>query len=382
MQDTDPMQKTIVFCERVEHAERLRQALVNANPEEANRNRRYVARITGDNPESKQELENFTNPESPYPVIVTTSKLLTTGVDVQTCKLIVLDSTINSISEFKQIIGRGTRLNEEYGKYYFAIMDFRGATRHFSDPEFDGNPFKEREEIHLSDPESVESMQGELEEETVAPEELKENNPEEEILIDPTHTEESKPLKPVVEGVDFNVATRMVQYIDPESGKLIAESIADYSRKKLQEKFESLDTFLSTWNQSQRKDVIIDELKEKGIPVEELKKDIGLNIDEFDLILHVAFNQKPLTRSERAKKVKQDHILSTYQGQARQILETLLDKYAEEGSLAIDDIGDLEVQPFTQYGTPVEIVNDLFGGKQNYLKALKELQKELYEVTV
>jgi type I restriction enzyme R subunit len=225
-------------------------------------------------------------------------------------------------------------------------------------------------------------MQGELEEETVAPEELKENNPEEEILIDPTHTEESKPLKPVVEGVDFNVATRMVQYIDPESGKLIAESIADYSRKKLQEKFESLDTFLSTWNQSQRKDVIIDELKEKGIPVEELKKDIGLNIDEFDLILHVAFNQKPLTRSERAKKVKQDHILSTYQGQARQILETLLDKYAEEGSLAIDDIGDLEVQPFTQYGTPVEIVNDLFGGKQNYLKALKELQKELYEVTV
>jgi type I restriction enzyme R subunit len=313
---------------------------------------------------------------------VTTSKLLTTGVDVQTCKLIVLDSTINSISEFKQIIGRGTRLNEEYGKYYFAIMDFRGATRHFSDPEFDGNPFKEREEIHLSDPESVESMQGELEEETVAPEELKENNPEEEILIDPTHTEESKPLKPVVEGVDFNVATRMVQYIDPESGKLIAESIADYSRKKLQEKFESLDTFLSTWNQSQRKDVIIDELKEKGIPVEELKKDIGLNIDEFDLILHVAFNQKPLTRSERAKKVKQDHILSTYQGQARQILETLLDKYAEEGSLAIDDIGDLEVQPFTQYGTPVEIVNDLFGGKQNYLKALKELQKELYEVTV
>jgi type I restriction enzyme R subunit len=380
MREVDPMQKAIIFCENIDHAERMRQALTNANSDMVSQNHRYIVRITGDNPEGKQELENFINPESPYPTMVTTSKLLTTGVDVQTCKLIVLDTTINSISEFKQIIGRGTRINEEYGKYYFAIMDFRGATRHFSDPEFDGSPFKEKDGEYIKDADDINSFQKELEEETVSEKDIKENNPYEEILIDPTQKEDKKEKTvPVVEGVDFNVATRMIQYIDPESGKLIAESLTDYSRKKIQEKFESLDTFLRAWNQAERKDAIINELKEKGIPLEELKKDVGLNVDEFDLVLHVAFNKKPLTRSERAKKVKQEDVLSKYEGKAGEVLEALLDKYADQGSLAIDDIGDLEVSPFDQFGTAYQIVNDIFGGKEQYKQAVKDLQQELYQ---
>lgn len=370
--DTDEMQKAIIFCVDIDHAERMRQALVNASGDIARQNRRYVVRITGDNDEGKKEIENFINPESPYPVLVTTSKLLTTGVDAQTCKLIVLDAPINSMSEFKQIIGRGTRVNEEYGKYYFTIMDFRGATRLFADPDFDGDPVKVYELEEGID------IKAHIEEETESIECILRDHPQEQILIDPTDTGTKREKVVIREGVEFNVATKMIQYIDPETGKLIAETLTDYSKKRLLDASPTLATFLSKWSETERKEAVIAELVELGVPFEELQSEIGLNIDVFDLVLHIAYDKKPLTRSERAANVRKQNYFGKYEGRARAVLEALLDKYADQGSIAIDDIGDLEVSPFTEFGTPVEIVNDIFGGREEYLAALRELQATLY----
>lgn len=373
MQDTDPMQKAIIFCVDIDHAERMREELVNANAEQVNQNHRYVVRITGDNEDGKKEIENFINPESPYPVLVTTSKLLTTGVDAQTCKLIVLDAPINSMSEFKQIIGRGTRINEEFDKFYFTIMDFRGVTRLFADPDFDGEPVK------IYEPKDKESIKKHIEEETVEPSEIKEENPKEEIIFDPTEEENEKVKKVVVaEGVEFNVATKMIHYIDPKTGKLIAENLTDYSRKQILGTMPTLDEFIRKWSEAERKDAIVKELESKGIPLEELQKEVGLNLDLFDLILHVAYNKKPLTRRERVAKLRKQDYFAKYEGRAREVVEALLDKYADQGSIAIDDIGDLEVSPFTEIGTPYEIVNDIFGGREQYFVTLKELQEKLY----
>ncbi|MFP4022707.1 MAG: EcoAI/FtnUII family type I restriction enzme subunit R [Candidatus Paceibacterota bacterium] len=382
MKETDPMQKAIVFCVYIDHAERMRQALVNANPEASGKNHRYTVRITGDVADGRQELESFIDPESPYPVIVTTSKLLTTGVDAQTCKLIVLDSPINSMTEFKQIIGRGTRVKEEFGKFYFTIMDFRGTTRLFADPEFDGEPIKDSKERHIHETEDIESIAQEIDQETLSVEELKENDPAQEILLDPDkEAEKEKKTKPIIEGVDFNISTRMIQYIDPETGKLVAESLVDYSQKRIKEIFHSLDDFLQRWNESERKDAILKELEDKGIPLEELKKEIGVNFGEFDTILHVAFNRKPMTRSERAQKAREEGALEKYEGEAREILEALLEKYADQGILAVDDIGDLEVSPFTEFGTPIDIVNGIFGGRDQYMNALKDMQEKLFNIS-
>jgi len=373
MRDTDFMQKAIIFCVDIDHAERMREELVNANAEQVNQNHRYVVRITGDNEEGKKEIENFINPESPYPVLVTTSKLLTTGVDAQTCKLIVLDAPINSMSEFKQIIGRGTRINEEFDKFYFTIMDFRGVTRLFADPDFDGEPVK------IYEPKDEESIKNHIEEETIDPSEIKEENPQEEIIFDPTEKEDEKRKKVVIaEGVEFNVATKMIHYIDPKTGKLIAENLTDYSRKQILGTMPTLDEFLAKWSETERKDAIVKELENKGIPLEELQKEVGLNVDVFDLILHVAYNKKPFTRSERVAALRKEDYFAKYEGRARQVIEALLDKYADQGSVAIDNIGDLEVSPFTEIGTPVEIVNEIFGGRDQYFGALKELQEKLY----
>lgn len=375
VRDTDEMQKAIIFCVDIDHAERMRQALVNASGDLARQNRRYVVRITGDNDEGKKEIENFINPESPYPVLVTTSKLLTTGVDAQTCKLIVLDAPINSMSEFKQIIGRGTRVNEEYGKYYFTIMDFRGATRLFADSDFDGDPVKVYELEEGID------IRAHIEEETESAENILRDYPQEQILIDPADTGTEREKVVIREGVEFNVATKMIQYIDPETGKLIAETLTDYSKKRLLDASPTLATFLSKWSETERKEAVIAELVELGVPFEELQSEIGLNIDIFDLVLHIAYDKKPLTRSERAANVRKQNYFVKYEGRARQVLEALLDKYADQGSIAIDDIGDLEVSPFTEFGTPVEIVNDIFGGREEYLAALRELQATLYATT-
>lgn len=373
MRDTDPMQKAIIFCVDIDHAERMREELVNANANQVSKNHRYVVRITGDNPDSKKEVENFINPESPYPVLATTSKLLTTGIDAQTCKLIVLDASINSMSEFKQIIGRGTRINEDFGKYYFTIMDFRGVTRHFADPDFDGDPVK------VYEPKEGENIKQKIEEETINPKDIHEENPQEEIIIDPMEEDSKKKEKIVItDGVEFNVATKMIHYIDSKTGELIAENLVDYSRKQILGVIPTLEDFIQKWSATERKDAIVAELENKGIPLAELKKEIGLNIDIFDLVLHVAYNKKTLTRSERADRIRKEDYFTKYEGKARQIIEALLDKYTDQGSMAIDDIGDLEVPPFAEIGTPVEIVNDIFGGKDKYLSAVKNLQEKLY----
>lgn len=374
MRDTDPMQKAIIFCVDIDHAERMREELVNANSDMVAQNHRYVIRITGDNDEGKKEIENLINPESPYPVLVTTSKLLTTGVDAQTCKLIVLDAPINSMTEFKQIIGRGTRVNEAYGKFYFTIIDFRGVTRLFADPDFDGDPVK------VYEPNEYSNIKEQIENETVSAQEIKEQNPQEEILIDPNDEEGKKSKVVVAKGVEFDVATKMIQYIDPTTGKLIAETLIDYSKKQILGVMPTLDVFIKEWSDVEKKDAIINEFESRGVPFEELQKEVGLNLDIFDLVLHIAYNKKPLTRSERVAEVRKTDYFSKYEGEARQVLEALLDKYADHGSIAIDDIGDLEVSPFTEIGTPVEIVNGIFGGRDNYFAAVKGLQSKLYVV--
>jgi type I restriction enzyme R subunit len=285
----------------------------------------------------------------------------------------VLDAPINSMSEFKQIIGRGTRINEEFDKFYFTIMDFRGVTRLFADPDFDGEPVK------IYEPKDEESIKSHIEEETIDPSEIKEENPQEEIIFDSTEKEDEKRKKVVIaEGVEFNVATKMIHYIDPKTGKLIAENLTDYSRKQILGTMPTLDEFLAKWSETERKDAIVKELENKGIPLEELQKEVGLNVDVFDLILHVAYNKKPFTRSERVAALRKEDYFAKYEGRARQVIEALLDKYADQGSVAIDNIGDLEVSPFTEIGTPVEIVNEIFGGRDQYFGALKELQEKLY----
>ncbi len=374
MTDTDPMQKAIIFCVDIDHAERMREELVNANPEHVHQNHRYVVRITGDNEEGKKEIENFINPESPYPVLVTTSKLLTTGVDAQTCKLIVLDAPINSMTEFKQIIGRGTRVNEDFGKYYFTIMDFRGVTRLFADSDFDGEP------VQIYEPDDTKSIKEHIADETLSPEDIQKMNPQEQILIDPEEEVGKREKIIVAEGVEFNVATKVIQYIDPETGKLIAENLIDYSKKQIVGTLPTMQDFIQKWTSTERKEAIVEELQNQGIPVEELQKEVGLNVDIFDVVLHVAYNQKPLTRSERVARLTKEGYFAKYQGKARLVLEALVMKYNDQGSAAIDDIGDLEVSPFKEIGTPVEIVNDIFGGREKYFSMIKKLQEKLYAI--
>ena len=371
--ETDRMQKTIVFCVDIEHAERMRQALVNENVDLVAENRRYIVRITGDNEEGKKELDNFIDPESPYPVMAITSKLMTTGVDAQTCKLIVLDTNINSMTEFKQIIGRGTRLREDYGKFYFTIMDFRNATELFADPDFDGDPvviYEPKENEPISPP-------AEAEQESTA------YNPQEEIMISDTGSFDGvgiikdAPKKYFINGVDVKVINERVQYIG-ENGKLITESLKDYTKKNILKEYASLDKFLSVWTSAEKKEVIVNELENKGIIFEELEQETGKVLDPFDLICHIAFGKPPLTRRERAENVRKKDYFSKYEGKAKEVVNALIDKYADEGITAIDDIGDLGVSPFTSFGTPVQIVNDIFGGREEYLKIIKKLQESIY----
>ena len=371
--ETDRMQKTIVFCVDIEHAERMRQALVNENVDLVAENRRYIVRITGDNEEGKKELDNFIDPESPYPVMAITSKLMTTGVDAQTCKLIVLDTNINSMTEFKQIIGRGTRLREDYGKFYFTIMDFRNATELFADLDFDGDPvviYEPKENEPISPP-------AEAEQESTA------YNPQEEIMISDTGSFDGvgiikdAPKKYFINGVDVKVINERVQYIG-ENGKLITESLKDYTKKNILKEYASLDKFLSVWTSAEKKEVIVNELENKGIIFEELEQETGKVLDPFDLICHIAFGKPPLTRRERAENVRKKDYFSKYEGKAKEVVNALIDKYADEGITAIDDIGDLGVSPFTSFGTPVQIVNDIFGGREEYLKIIKKLQESIY----
>lgn len=342
----DRFDKTIVFCENIDHAERMREALVNENPDLARENRKYVMRITGDNPEGKVELDNFIDPESRYPVIATTSKLMSTGVDAQTCKLIVLDKRIQSMTEFKQIIGRGTRINEDYGKFYFTIMDFKKATELFADPDFDGEP------VEIYNP---------GEGGTGSSKDFEGENGKEKYYVD---------------DVDVGVVTERTQYYGPD-GKLITESLKDYTRKTVLKDFESLDSFLKHWNEAEKKEAILSELEERGILFDALSEEVGKDFDPFDLICHVAFDRPPLSRKERAEKVKKSDYFSKYGKSAQEVLDVLLDKYADEGIENLENMSVLRVQPFDKIGTPIEIVK-LFGGKSNYLTAVRGLESQLY----
>ncbi|KTF33296.1 EcoAI/FtnUII family type I restriction enzme subunit R [Xanthomonas vesicatoria] len=372
---TGPFQKTIVFCDDIDHAERMRQALVNLNPQRVAENRKYVMRITGDDNEGKAELDNFINPEMRYPVIATTSKLMTTGVDAQTCKLIVLDQHIRSMTEFKQIIGRGTRINEDYGKYWFTIMDFKKATELFADPSFDGDP----EVIYNPSPNDS----------PVPPEIGGGEGGDSGVISDPpdggddvtTGGEDGpKRIKYVIDKLPVSVVAERVLYYGSD-GKLITESLRDYTRERVLRQFASLDDFLRRWSDAQQKKAIIDELATQGVLWEELagevEKKLGQSLDPFDLICHVAFDQPPLSRRERAEGVRKRNYFARYQGKARQVLEGLLDKYADTGVEHIEDIRILQLDPFRTLGAPVELVA-AFGGKTNYQRAILELESQLY----
>lgn len=354
---TDPFAKTIIFCEDIDHAERMRAAIVNAAGKLALDNPKYVMRITGDSTEGKVELDNFIDPEERYPVIATTSELLTTGVDAKTCKLIVLDKNIRSMTTFKQIIGRGTRIDEDYGKYYFTIMDFKRATELFRDPDFDGEPVVIYEPGDGEDP--------------VPPDPPPEGGEE--------GGEEDPPpgsTKVYVSGVPATIIRERIEYYGPD-GELITESYRDFTRKQIHSEFTSLDDFLRRWKTSKQKQEIIELLEDHGIVLENLEEEIGKDYGVFDLICHIAFDQPPLTRKERANNVKKRNYFTKYGEQARIVLEALLEKYADVGVVQIERTQILNMTPFTELGTPTEIVKS-FGGLEQYQQAICELEEALY----
>ncbi|UPK55593.1 MULTISPECIES: EcoAI/FtnUII family type I restriction enzme subunit R [Aeromonas] len=376
LQATDPMAKTIVFCDDQDHAERMRQELVKLIPAAAN-NRRYVMRITGDDNEGKAQLSYFIDNDEPYPVIATTSKLLTTGVDAKTCKLIVLDQNIISMTEFKQIIGRGTRLREDYQKLYFTIMDFKGATRLFADPDFDGEPVVIYEPS-LEDPVVPPDI--------VTPPGIDEPEPP---PYDPSLTDKngssSGRVRYVIDDVNVRLAVERSQYLDVD-GKLITE---DYRallkcdlRKALQEKFGSLTDFLRRWSCAERKQAVLEELEKHGVPLELLQQAVinGSELDAFDLVTHLAFDQKPLTRRERANNVKKRDVFGKYGEQAKDVLEALLEKFADHGIQDIEDAKVLELPPFDQFGSKTKIRRGIFGGIEQYTQAVQELELALYDI--
>ena len=380
LKQTNRFDKSIVFCENIDHAERMRQAIVNENADLVAQNSKYVMRITGDNDEGKAELDNFIFPESTYPVIATTSKLMTTGVDAQTCKLIVLDQRIQSMTEFKQIIGRGTRINEDYNKFYFTIIDFKKATELFADPDFDGDP------VQIYEPKGDDSpVPPDAPGEDESGEGVTNPEPGEDQewigSVQPNPDEDGPRIRRyVVANVEVKVVAERVQYFDA-SGNLITESLKDYTRKALAKEFASLDDFLRRWSSTEKKQAIIDELSEQGVffdaLADEIGKQSGKAFDPFDLVCHVAWDMPPLTRKERAEQVKKLNYFTQYGEQARRVLEALLDKYADEGVAHIEETQILTIAPFPDFGTPVEIMH-AFGGLAHYQQAVNELEQALY----
>lgn len=350
---TDRFGKTIVFCVDQEHALRMRHALINENKDLVAENDRYIMRITSDDIEGKRQLDYFIDTDEKYPTIVTTSELLSTGVDCKTCKLIVLDNNIESMTKFKQIIGRGTRLRTDYGKYYFTIMDFRGSTKKFADPEFDGIPEPE-EDPKPGRGGGPRGSRAEPEEPGLGPGEKYRVN-------------------------DVKVFTILEKNLcfDAE-GNLITENLISFSKDNIIKEYHSLEEFINHWNEFEKKHAISEELYEHNIFLEELREAAGNDdMDDFDLICHIAFDKKPLTRAERANNVKKRDYLSKYEGVARKVLEGLLDKYATDGIGDLESMGFLENEPFRQYGSPMKIAKE-FGGKIQLQNAITDLQREIY----
>lgn len=381
----DRFAKTIIFCVDINHAERMRQALINENADLANANDKYIMQITGDNDEGKRELDNFIDPEQRYPVIATTSELMTTGVDAQTCKVIVLDSNIASMTKFKQIIGRGTRINEDFGKYYFTIIDFRNATDLFADKDFDGEPIRIKpisDEVDLGtiiDEEEtdtspiIDEVTGEDITNELTPKKPEIRYPEDNS--DPGMVKEPR-KKVFVNQVDVTLLIERELYFDSQ-GKPITGNLKDYTRNIIKGQFTSLGDFINHWNTSEQKEAIIKELEEQGVLVNALLDAVDRQCDLFDLICHVAYDQPPLTRKERANNVKKRNYFAKYGENARKVLEALLDKYADEGIENIESIEVLRLQPLSDMGSPIEIINE-FGNKQSFQKAVSELEAEIY----
>jgi type I restriction enzyme R subunit len=365
----DRYQKTILFCVDQEHAARMRQALVNENPDLFAENRRYVMRITGNDREGQDQLGNFIDPEATYPVLVTTSRLLSTGVDAQTCRLIVLDRPVGSMTEFKQILGRGTRVHEDTHKFYFTLMDFRGATHHFADPDFDGEP------VQIYEPDDDDPI--------APPDEGVGEVGEDEIVLDAGNDISIRPDEPearklYVNGVLVTIVAERVKYLDAD-GKLITESLRDYSKRAVTNRFASLDQFLTRWKAADRKQAIIEELEEEGLRLEPLAEEVNPDLDAFDLICHVAYGRPPLTRRERAENVRKRDVFAKYGPQARAVLDALLEKYQDEGVVDLGDPRILQIPPIDRIGTPVELIRQ-FGSRANFQQAVSELQTALYEI--
>ena len=359
LRETDPFAKTIIFCEDIDHAERMRKAIVNSAGKLAVDNPKYVMRITGDSVEGKAELDNFIDPESKFPVIATTSEMLTTGVDAKTCKLIVLDKNITSMTSFKQIIGRGTRVDEEHNKWFFTIMDFKKATELFRDPDFDGEPVVIYEPPDVEGPVPPDGRGDDIEEE------------QEDF--------EGEGVRKIrVGNVPAKIIARRIEYYGPD-GELITESYRDYAKGKITEEYASLDNFLQKWNDADKKTAIIKELEDHGIILENLAEEVGKELDAFDLLTHIAYDAPPLTRRERAENVKKRNYFAKYGDKARAVLEALLDKYADQGVQSIESTNILKLDPFDEIGTPVEIIRDVFKGKLGYEAAIRDLEEQLYK---
>ena len=374
----DRYQKAIIFCVDQEHAARMRQALINENADLVAENRRYVMRITGSDTEGKEQLDNFIDPYSNYPVLVTTSRLLSTGVDAQTCRLIALDREVGSMTEFKQIVGRGTRVHEDKRKFYFTLIDFRGATSHFADKDFDGEPvqiYEPGKDDPVAPPDDVPPTDEEGDTLPDAP------GPDETVVDGPPDitmpAAGGKTKKVYVDGVGATIIAERVEYLD-ENGKLVTESLRDFTKKALKKRFASLDDFLRRWKSAERKQAIIEELDAEGLPLDPLIEELGKDLDPFDLICHVAFDRKPLTRRERAENVQKRDVFAKYGPQARAVLDALLTKYADEGVINLDDANVLRIAPFTAIGTLVQLIR-AFGDKQGFEQAVHELQSALYE---
>lgn len=373
---TDRFAKTIVFCTDIDHANRMRQALINENADLVSNNWNYCVKITGDDEVGKQELDNFTDVEERFPVIATTSKMLTTGIDTKMVKLIVLESNIQSVTEFKQIIGRGTRIREAEGKVYFTIMDFRKATNIFARPDFDGDPvqiYEPKPDEPVVPPEIPETPENTVNDDGFEHPKPNPNKPN--IDID-DNGEEIK--KYYVNKVSVSVVNERVQYYGKD-GKLITESLKDYSKKNLEKEFSSLDDFIQKWNDAEKKEELIKELAEHGVLLEALREDVGQDLDDFDLICHIAFDQPALTRKERANNVRKRNYFGKYSETAQKVLNSLLDKYEQEGITSIKQGSILKVKPLNEMGSPVEIVR-AFGKNKDFEQAVKELENEIYNI--
>lgn len=355
---TNRYAKTIVFCVDIDHAERMRQALVSLNSDLMAVDHRYIMRITGDNDEGKKQLDYFIDDDSLYPTIVTTSKLMTTGVNCQTCRVIVLDNVFgeNGMTEFKQIIGRGTRVKESKDKMFFTILDFRNATKLFADPNFNG-PEEQDEDYDPNKPRKP-----------------KDDDPIE--PVDPVDPPQDKKKKIYIDGVEVQVLSERVQYYDKD-GKLVTESLKDYTRRNMLSEYATLDDFLQFWTSSAKRSAIIDELFEHGVLIEALRELYPADVDDFDLLCDIAYGIKPLTKSERAKNNKVDEVLAKYSEKCRQVLQTLIDKYADDTIDELVDKNNLKLKEFNEFGSPMKIAS-LFGGQASFLSAVREVQNALY----